>query len=94
MKYYDEYQNMLDQVGDDFFDEAYTNRLTEVEKRLLWSKPGLPAPDFKAMAPDSSWMNLSDYRGKVAVVDVWATWCEPCRRMMPLFHELQKEFVG
>ena len=94
MKYYDEYQNMLDQVGNDFFDEAYTNRLTEVEKRLLWSKPGLPAPDFKAMAPDSSWMNLSDYRGKVAVVDVWATWCEPCRRMMPLFHELQKEFVG
>jgi thiol-disulfide isomerase/thioredoxin len=37
---------------------------------------------------------LSDYKGKLVVVDVWATWCEPCRRMMPLFHELQKEFAG
>ena len=94
MKYYDEYENMLEQFGDDFFDSSYSSKLKQLEEKLLWSKPGLPAPDFKAMAPDSSWMNLSDYKGKVVVIDVWATWCEPCRRMMPLFHELQKEFTN
>ena len=94
MKFYDEYSNMVGQVGEDFFDQSYSQRLESVLQKLSWSKPGLPAPDFKGMAPDSTYASLSDYRGKVVVVDVWATWCEPCRRMMPLFHELQKEFKG
>lgn len=94
MKFYDQYLNMVGQVGEDFFDRSYAQRLDGVLEKLSWSKPGLPAPDFKGMAPDSTYKSLSDYKGKLVVVDVWATWCEPCRRMMPLFHELQKEFAG
>lgn len=94
MKFYNEYANMIEQTGKDFFTEPYALRMARIESGLEWSKPGLPAPDFKAMAPDSSWMSLSDYRGKCVVIDVWATWCEPCRRMMPIFHELQKDFRG
>jgi thiol-disulfide isomerase/thioredoxin len=94
MKFYDEYLHMVDQVGEDFFDAAYSQRLDNVLQKISWSKPGLAAPDFKGMAPDSTYKSLSDYKGKLVVVDVWATWCEPCRRMMPLFHQLQKEFVG
>ncbi len=94
MKFYDEYRNMVDQIGEGFFDSEYVSKVAKAEERLLWSKPGVAAFDFKAVAPDSSWMNLSDYKGKVVVVDVWATWCEPCRRMMPLFHELQKEMAN
>lgn len=94
MRYYDEYQKLIDGVGEDFFTSHYREKMREIEEELAWSKPGIEAPDFKAMAPDSSWMHLSDYRGKVVVADVWATWCEPCRRMMPMFHQLQKEFDG
>ena len=94
MKSYDELLNMLEQVGENFFTTEYQPRLSKVKENLLWSKPGVQAPDFTAMAPDSTWMKLSDYKGKVVVADVWATWCEPCRRLMPLFHELQKEFVS
>lgn len=94
MKSYDEYLNMLEQIDEIFFTAEYIARLSKIEEKLAWSKPGIQAPDFTAMAPDSTWMKLSDYKGKVVVVDVWATWCEPCRRLMPLFHELQKEFVS
>ena len=94
MKFYDEYLNMMDQVGEDFFDQAYSQRIEKVLQKISWSRPGLAAPDFKGMAPDSTYASLSDYRGKLVVVDVWATWCEPCRRMMPLFHDLQKKFEG
>lgn len=94
LKSYDDYSRIVGLVGENFFTGTYADRLAKIEEFLSWSKPGVKAPDFKAMAPDSSWMSLSDYNGKVVVVDVWATWCEPCRRMMPLFHQLQKKFEG
>ncbi len=93
MKSYNEYEDMLHNVGENFFTEPYRLRLKKTEEKLSWSKPGMPAPEFEAMAPDSTWMKLSDFKGKVVVVDVWATWCEPCRRMMPLFHKLQQKMA-
>ena len=38
--------------------------------------------------------SLSDYKGKVVVVDVWATWCGPCVKEMPFFKKLKDEFEG
>lgn len=38
--------------------------------------------------------SLADFRGKVVVVDVWATWCPPCRRSLPEVAELQKRGGG
>jgi cytochrome c biogenesis protein CcmG, thiol:disulfide interchange protein DsbE len=35
---------------------------------------------------------LSDYRGRVLVLDFYATWCEPCRRSIPKLNELQKQY--
>ncbi len=35
---------------------------------------------------------LADYRGKIVVMDFWATWCAPCRIEGPLFHQVQKRF--
>lgn len=40
---------------------------------------------------DGSTFKLSDYKGKVLIVNVWATWCGPCRQEIPHFIELQKE---
>ena len=53
---------------------------------------GKPAPDF--MAVDSSGVNvrLSDFRGKVVVLNFWATWCAPCNVETPWLVELQKKY--
>ena len=58
------------------------------------AKPGSqrrPAPDFALKDADGRTVRLSDYRGKIVLLNFWATWCEPCRIEIPWFMELEKE---
>jgi thiol-disulfide isomerase/thioredoxin len=49
---------------------------------------GMPAPDIDGEDFDGNRLRLSDYRGKVIVVVFWASWCPPCRAMIPHEREL------
>ncbi|MBL8949512.1 MAG: TlpA family protein disulfide reductase [Myxococcaceae bacterium] len=42
--------------------------------------------------PDQTAFKLSSLRGSVVLIDIWATWCDPCRDAMPMYQDLQKEF--
>lgn len=55
---------------------------------------GSDAPDFRARTVDGSNQirTLEDYAGKVVVLNVWATWCEPCLVEMPSFERLHRQF--
>jgi peroxiredoxin len=55
---------------------------------------GLPAPDFTFPGLDGKMVSLSDYRGKVVLVNIWATWCPPCVEEMPSMEKLYKKFEG
>jgi len=52
--------------------------------------PGRPAPDFSAMDLEGTPKTLADYRGKVLLLNVWATWCPPCQQEMPSMQRLRE----
>ena len=54
---------------------------------------GLP-PALALKDLDGRLHRLSDYRGKVVLINFWATWCEPCRDEMPSIQELKKRLEG
>ena len=55
---------------------------------------GTPAPDFTALDMQGREARLSDYRGKVVLLNVWATWCPPCREEMPSMQRLFEALAG
>lgn len=55
---------------------------------------GEPAPDFHAITFDGREISLADFKGRVLVINLWATWCVPCRLELPLldtYYGLQKK---
>jgi len=50
------------------------------------------APDFELHDASGKVVRLSDYRGKVVLLDFWATWCGPCNIEIPWFEEFQRTY--
>lgn len=52
------------------------------------------APDFTLYTVNGEKIKLSDYSGKIVILDFWATWCPPCKRSIPDLISIQKEYEG
>ncbi|MCC6499345.1 MAG: redoxin domain-containing protein [Anaerolineales bacterium] len=50
------------------------------------------APDFSLPTTDGETMRLSDFRGQAVLVNLWATWCPPCRAEMPAIEKVYNEY--
>ncbi|HEX6576531.1 MAG TPA: TlpA disulfide reductase family protein [Gemmatimonadaceae bacterium] len=57
---------------------------------------GVKAPDFDVTTLDSipAQRTLADYRGNVLMINIWATWCAPCRIEMPSIEQLHQAYDG
>ncbi len=66
----------------------------ELLRRLALSgyRPGTKPPEFNGRTTDGRTVSLASLRGKVVLLNFWATWCPECRPEMPLFEQLHREF--
>ncbi len=55
---------------------------------------GDPAPIFTFPGLDGKMVSLTDYKGKVVFLNIWATWCPPCREEMPSMEKLYQQLKG
>ncbi|MBN2562939.1 MAG: TlpA family protein disulfide reductase [Phycisphaerae bacterium] len=55
---------------------------------------GSQAPDFELKTPKGKTVTLKSLRGKVVLLDFWATWCNPCKMAMPMLQKLHERFQG
>src|SRR6266478_3047806 len=65
---------------------------TNASSRLVVMKAGEPAPDISVKDLDDKNVTLADYKGKVVLVNFWATWCDPCREEIPWLIEMQDKY--
>lgn len=57
-------------------------------------KVGAVAPEWELMNSEGNNVKLSDLKGKVVLMDFWATWCPPCRAAMPAVQKLHEKYAG
>jgi cytochrome c biogenesis protein CcmG, thiol:disulfide interchange protein DsbE len=53
---------------------------------------GFPAPDFELKTPEGKIVKLADLRGQAVLVNLWATWCPPCRAEMQTIEKVYKDY--
>ena len=75
-------------------EERSASPVTAPHTGVGWASSPQPVPDIRFQGADGKPYTLSNFRGKVVLLNVWATWCAPCRKEMPALDQLQQKLGG
>lgn len=92
IKNFSEIDEISKEYGKYFVTESLKLRLEAKARELFNTKSGSKAIDFTYPDTSGKSVSLSDFKGKVVLVDVWATWCGPCKQQIPFMKELEEEY--
>lgn len=73
---------------DNYFVQALNNQIEKYQKTAV----GKMAPEISLNTPDNKNLKLSDLRGKIVLIDFWASWCGPCRRESPNMVKIYEKY--
>ncbi len=80
--------------GDNTFSSSADTRTEETSSAAEGITVGSLAYDFTLKDYDGNDVSLSDYRGKIVILNFWASWCGPCREEMPDFQKIQDNITA
>jgi peroxiredoxin len=69
-----------------------SNEAAETKTRVKPDGERKPAPEFTLKDSEAKTVSLSDYKGKVVLLNFWATWCGPCKIEIPWFIEFEQKY--
>lgn len=75
-------------------DTVMVNNMQALKEKMGKCSEGAVSPDFKCTDVDGKVFSLADFKGKCVFIDVWATWCGPCKKEAPHFERLAEKFSG
>ena len=73
---------------------AASKRASAAPQNFVMSEAPKPMPELQFTDSDGKSLTLADFRGKVVLLNIWATWCAPCRKEMPTLDRLQAILGG
>lgn len=89
-----DFDSWMEECGKYLATDEQKARAEAIGEKLGTSLKGKPWIDFTCPDINGKNISLSDFKGKVIVVDVWATWCGPCKGEIPYLKKLEEEMHG